>query len=64
VSYLLVAKVAFLRSQYWKYYEKTSLVFPILDKLKKAGNYEFLNNSFSTKYFFVKNNDNSLNTLY
>ena len=63
VGYLLVAKVAFLRSQYWKYYEKTSLVFPILDKLKKANNFEFTTNSILSKSFFTKNTDNSLNTL-
>jgi len=63
MSYLLVAKVAFLRSQYWKYYEKTSLVFPILDKIKRANNYEFINNSIFTKKFFSKNNQNTINKL-
>lgn len=32
VGYLLVAKIAFLRPQYWRYYDKTSFYFPLLDK--------------------------------
>ena len=51
VSYLLVGKVAFLRSQYWKYYEKTSLVFPVLDKVKRANGYEYLNGSLHSSVF-------------
>ena len=63
VSYLLVAKVAFLRSQYWKYYEKTSLVFPILDKVKRANNYEFIESSMFTEHFFMKYNLENVNRL-
>jgi hypothetical protein len=64
VAYILVAKVAFLRSQYWKYYEKTSLVFPILDKIKKSSNYEFNENSMFTQQFFQKTPSNELNLLF
>lgn len=31
-GYILVAKIAFLRPQYWRYYDKTSFYFPLLDK--------------------------------
>lgn len=32
VGYLLLAKIAFLRPQFWRYYDKTSFFFPLLDK--------------------------------
>ena len=32
VGFILVAKIAFLRPQYWRYYDKTSYYFPLLDK--------------------------------
>jgi len=31
-GYLLIVKVAFLRPQFWKYYDKTSFYLPLLDK--------------------------------
>lgn len=31
-AYLLVAKTAVLRQQFWKYYDKTSFYYPLLDK--------------------------------
>jgi heme/copper-type cytochrome/quinol oxidase subunit 1 len=31
-GFILVAKIAFLRPQYWRYYDKTSYYFPLLDK--------------------------------
>ena len=34
-AYLLVAKTAVLRQQFWKYYDKTSSYYPILDKNHK-----------------------------
>ena len=33
-GFLLVAKIAFLRPQYWRYYDKTSFYFPLIDKLE------------------------------
>ena len=39
-GYLLVAKIAFLRPQYWRYYDKTSFFFPLLDK---SSHKKFLN---------------------
>ena len=34
-GYILIAKIAFLRQQYWRYYDKTSFYFPLLDKSNK-----------------------------
>lgn len=34
-AYLLVAKTAVLRQQFWKYYDKTSSYYPLLDKSNK-----------------------------
>ena len=34
-AYLLVAKTAILRPQFWKYYDKTSSYYPLLDKNHK-----------------------------
>lgn len=34
-GYILLAKIAFLRQQYWRYYDKTSFYFPLLDKSQK-----------------------------
>jgi len=34
-GYILIAKIAFLRQQYWRYYDKTSFYFPLLDKSQK-----------------------------
>jgi heme/copper-type cytochrome/quinol oxidase subunit 1 len=47
-GFLLIAKIAFLRPQFWRYYDKTSYYFPLLDKI-----------NFS-KYYSVKNNSNNL----
>lgn len=32
IAFLLVAKTAFLRQQYWHYYDKTAFYFPLFDK--------------------------------
>jgi heme/copper-type cytochrome/quinol oxidase subunit 1 len=47
-GFLLVAKIAFLRPQFWRYYDKTSYYFPLLDKI-----------NFS-KYYSIKDNSNNL----
>ncbi len=36
LGFILVAKIAFLRPQYWHYYDKTSFFLPILEKGKLA----------------------------
>ena len=45
VGYLLVAKIAFLRPQYWRYYDKTSFYFPLLDKSIHKSTLNFKNNN-------------------
>ncbi len=65
-GFLLVAKIAFLRPQHWKYYDKTSFSDPFLKKLELAEKYDliFSNNLLSTtflkKYFDISNNFNWL----
>jgi hypothetical protein len=34
LGFILVAKIAFLRPQYWHYYDKTSFFLPVLEKKK------------------------------
>ena len=44
-GFILVAKIAFLRPQFWRYYDKTSYFFPLLDKSlhRKYGEFYFEN---------------------
>jgi heme/copper-type cytochrome/quinol oxidase subunit 1 len=58
-GFILVAKIAFLRPQYWRYYDKTSFYFPLLEKNKFREfyldeNFFFYKNIF--KNFSVENN--------
>lgn len=64
-GFILVAKIAFLRPQFWRYYDKTSYYFPLLDKSLKRHdsffNYKttFLNSFISntlldSNFFFWK----------
>lgn len=51
-GYLLVAKTAFLRPQYWRYYDKTSFYFPLIDKLEIRKKQELKESiMFSSKYY-------------
>nr|YP_010632213.1 cytochrome c oxidase subunit 1 [Cryptocaryon irritans]WBP62329.1 cytochrome c oxidase subunit 1 [Cryptocaryon irritans] len=50
-GYLLVAKIAFLKSQFWRYYDKTLFYFPLLDKSQKKKFNEFNDNVFYKKSF-------------
>jgi heme/copper-type cytochrome/quinol oxidase subunit 1 len=43
-GYILVAKIGFLRPQFWRYYDKTSFYFPFLDKIKYNNIKEYKNN--------------------
>lgn len=61
-GWLLLAKTAFLRPQFWKYYDKPSFYLPLLDKSKnrkfldfKENNFFSLNElkSFETDQFFM-----------
>ena len=55
-AFLLVAKTAILRPQFWKYYDKTTSYYPMLDKNhKKDFISEYSNNILSSK------NTNNLN---
>lgn len=45
-GWLLLAKTAFLRPQFWKYYDKPSFYIPLLDKSKNRKFLDFKENSF------------------
>ena len=45
VGYLLLAKIAFLRPQFWRYYDKTSFFFPLLDKSVNRNFLEYKDNN-------------------
>ena len=51
-GYILLAKTAFLRPQFWRYYDKTSFYVPLLDKSKDRMSHslDLVNNSFSTAH--------------
>jgi heme/copper-type cytochrome/quinol oxidase subunit 1 len=49
-GWLLIAKTAFLRPQFWRYYDKPSFYSPLLDKSKHRKYMDFKENS----YFFNK----------
>ena len=40
-AFLLVAKTAILRQQFWKYHDKTTYYYPLLDKSKKRNSQEY-----------------------
>ena len=40
-GYILVAKIAFLRPQFWKYYDKPSFYLPLLDKSTNRTNWNY-----------------------
>ena len=44
-GFILVAKIAFLRPQYWRYYDKASYYFPLLDRSTHRANMEFSDNN-------------------
>ncbi len=44
-GFILVAKIAFLRPQFWRYYDKTAYYFPLLDRNQHRANREFSDNS-------------------
>ena len=45
VGYLLLAKIAFLRPQFWRYYDKTSFFFPLMDKSVNRNFLEYKDNN-------------------
>lgn len=44
-GFILVAKIAFLRPQYWRYYDKTAYYFPLLDRSTHRKYDEFTSSS-------------------
>lgn len=54
-GFLLITKVAFLRPQFWKYYEKTSVYFPLMgkDNFRKLQDFK---NSNSIFFNYIKDN--------
>jgi len=50
-GWLLIAKTAFLRPQFWRYYDKPSFYLPLLDKSKYRKDLDFKENS----YFLLSN---------
>jgi heme/copper-type cytochrome/quinol oxidase subunit 1 len=44
-GFILVAKIAFLRPQYWRYYDKTSYYLPIVDKSDYRAISHFIDNN-------------------
>lgn len=50
LAFVLIAKVAFLRSQYWHYYDKTSFFLPILEKTKKRSIFQALAENVGLNY--------------
>lgn len=43
-SFLAVTKTAFIRQQFWHFYDKTAFYFPLFDKTLKRTNQQFKNN--------------------
>lgn len=50
-GFILVAKIAFLRPQYWRYYDKTSYYFPLLEKSSIRSEIEFKNSNILSNTF-------------
>ena len=50
-GWLLIAKTAFLRPQFWRYYDKPSFYLPLLDKSKNRKDLDFKENT----YFMLSN---------
>lgn len=49
-GFILVAKIAFLRPQYWRYYDKTSYYFPLLERSHNRKYSQFnSNNTFNLR---------------
>lgn len=51
-GWLLVAKTAFLRPQFWRYYDKPSFYLPLLDKSKHRKFLDYKDNSYVFSNFF------------
>lgn len=49
VGFLLVSKIAFLRPEFWRYYDKVDFFIPLLNKGVHRGSLEFKDGSFFNK---------------
>ena len=67
-GYLLIAKIGFIRQQYWHYYDKSSFYFPMLDITRfdnkslydfSSGNYKKINDNSFTWYRKYRNFNSS-----
>ena len=50
-GFILVAKIAFLRPQFWRYYDKTSIYFPLIEKsnlFKKINLFDYSNKNYES----------------
>lgn len=70
-GFILVAKIAFLRPQFWRYYDKTSIYFPLIEKnnffqkinlfnYENQGNEGFLNWKVKSKSNFAMFNNSNV----
>ncbi len=55
-GFLLLAKIAFLRPQFWRYYDKTSFYFPLIEKSAKRRFLDYGDSSFWNTQFLKSNN--------
>lgn len=55
-GFLLLAKIAFLRPQFWRYYDKTSFYFPLIEKSSKRRFLDYGDSSFWSTQFLKSNN--------
>ena len=62
-GFLLVAKIAFLRPQFWRYYDKTTYYFPLLDKSNFASFYNYSGDALNLNSSANISNDNYNNWL-
>jgi heme/copper-type cytochrome/quinol oxidase subunit 1 len=55
LGFVIIAKVAFLRSQYWHYYDKTSFFLPALEKIRKRSLFQYMSEQVGLNYnpFFL-----------
>lgn len=57
-GFILLAKIAFLRAQYWRYYDKTSFYFPLMDRSNyRTSKFNSLNNVAEATSLFETNKD-------
>ena len=62
-GFILLAKIAFLRSQYWRYYDKTSFYFPLMDR-SSYRNSKFSSLDSINPKLSLSNNSNELYTWF